>query len=355
MKVLIIGLGSIGQRHVRNLRHILGTRIELLAYRVRKSPEVITPALTLDDTRNVEQEYGIRSFPALESALEEAPEVAFVCNPSGLHMDVALKCAEAGCDLFIEKPLSDSLTGVDRLVAAVRSRNRIAMVGYQMRFHPCLQQLRILLEEERIGRPLAVRTTVGEYLPFFHRYEDYRETYAARADLGGGVILSQIHEFDYLYSLFGRPRCVFALGGHWSTLEIDVEDTASILLECSRGGRTLPVHVQLDYLQYPPTRSCEVVGENGKVSIDLVANETTLYTNRQPNPERFKVEAFDRNRLFLDELKHFLQCVETRQQPLIGLDDGLQSLRMALAAKESIATRQIVQLGSCDEQGTCQT
>ena len=99
---------------------------------------------------------------------------------------------------------------------------------------------------------------------------------------------------------------MFAIGGHWSALEIDVEDTASIMLECATEGRPLPVHVQLDYLQYPPSRRCEVIGDNGKVSIDLIANETILYTGHGGDCERFKVEGFERNQLFLDELRHFL-------------------------------------------------
>jgi len=352
MKILLVGLGGIGQRHARNLRALLGAGVDLLAYRVRGLANVVTPSLTLDANKSVEQEYHICAYNSLEAALAESPDAAFICNPSSLHLPAALACVAAGCDLFIEKPLSDSLQNVDRLVEAVQSQHRVAMVGYQLRFHPCVQRVHAVLKQGRIGRPLAVRAAVGEYLPFWHRYEDYRAMYAARAQLGGGVVLSQIHELDYLYSMFGVPRRVFALGGHWSTLEIDVEDTASILLECTVNDRSLPVHVQLDYLQYPPMRQCEVVGENGKLVMDLIANEVTLYTDRQAEPERFKVDRFERNQLFLDELKHFLHCVETRQQPMVTLRDGAESLRTALAAKESMATGRLVEVGDFVESAS---
>ena len=138
------------------------------------------------------------------------------------------------------------------LVRMAAEQERIAMVGYQLRFHPCLRKLAEIVQSGILGNLLAVRATIGEYLPNWHLYEDYRKMYAARADLGGGVVLSQIHEFDYLYSLFGLPRRIFAVGGHWSELEIDVEDTASILMECSVNGRTLPIHLHQDYLQSPP-------------------------------------------------------------------------------------------------------
>lgn len=344
MKILFIGLGGIGQRHARNLRSILGGNAELLAYRTRRLSHLITPTLGIDETRNPESEYGIRVFDDLNAALAEGPEVAFICNPSGLHVDVALQCVDAGCDIFVEKPLSNSLAGVESLIQLARKKSLVAMVGYQLRFHPCLKQLSSVLKQAGIGQVLAVRAIIGEYLPFWHRYEDYRGMYAARADLGGGVVLSQIHEMDYLYSLFGVPRRVFAMGGHWSELDIDVEDTASVLMEFSWGGRPLPVHLQLDYLQYPPTRQCEVVGDNGKITADFVTNEVLVYRDRNPVPERCKYDGFERNQLFLDELAHFLNCVKTRQQPMITLEDGLQSLRIALAAKESIASRRVVEI-----------
>jgi predicted dehydrogenase len=344
MRVLLIGLGGIGQRHSRNLRQVLGPDLELIAYRTRGRSDVVTPELSLDATRKVEQEYRIRSFGSLESALGESPDIAFVCNPSSLHVEVALKCAEAGCDLFIEKPLSNSLDNIDRLIDSVSANRGVAMVGYQLRFHPCIERLRAILNAGTIGRLLAVRAVIGEFMPYWHRYEDYRTMYAARADLGGGVILSQIHELDYLYSLFGAAKRVFAIGGHWSALDIDVEDAASIMLECVTEGRPLPVHVQLDYLQYPASRRCEVIGDNGKVSIDLIANETILYTGHGGDCERFKVEGFERNQLFLDELRHFLNCVETRQTPVVSLRDAAVSLRTALAAKESISTGQLVEI-----------
>jgi predicted dehydrogenase len=343
MKILVIGLGGIGQRHARNLRALLGNSLELLAYRVRGLSTLITPVLTADPTRDIEQEYKIRVFNNLESALAESPDAAFVCNPSSLHLDVSLKCVEAGCDLFVEKPLSNSPEGIQRLIDTVQASNRVAMVGYQLRFHPCVQRLRAILAEGTLGTPLAVRAVVGEFLPFWHRYEDYRRMYAARAELGGGVILSQIHELDYLYSLFGVPHRLLGIGGHWSDLEVDVEDTASILMEYSVNGRPLPVHVQLDYLQYPPMRQCEIVGDHGKVVVDLIANTLTLYANRQDEPERFQVAGFERNQLFLDELEHFLHCVRTRQTPMITLHDAAQSLRMAFAAKESISTGRVVE------------
>jgi predicted dehydrogenase len=344
MKALIIGLGSIGQRHARNLRASLGDSVEILAWRVRRLSHIVTPTLQADAERDVEREYDIRAFESLEAALAERPHIAFVCNPTSMHVPAALLCMRSGCDVFLEKPVSHKVDGLDDLARAAAEAQRIVMVGYQLRFHPCFVALQEIVESGVLGSLLAVRAAVGEYLPGWHPYEDYRQMYASRADLGGGVAVTQIHEFDYLYALFGKPRRLFSMGGHWSHLEIDVEDVASTLMEFEFAGRPLPVHLQQDYLQRPPSRNCEVIGDGGKVMMDLTGLSVTRYDKDGSIAETKQFGGFDRNQLFLDELRHFLECVKNRQQPVVDLNDGIWSLRMALAARESMASGRVVDL-----------
>ena len=277
MKFLVVGLGGIGQRHVRNLRTLLGSDADIAAYRVRRDSPALDDRLQVEVGRDVEEKYGVRAVADLEAALKDKPDAVLVCNPTSLHMEVALKAAEAGCGLFIEKPLSHDETRLDELIELVERRHVVALVGYQMRFHPCLLRLRTLLAKKAVGRVVSVRVEVGEYLPGWHTYEDYRRMYASRADLGGGVVLSQIHELDYVYWLFGLPRRVFALGGHLSGLEIDVEDVASTLFECVVDGRAVPVHVHQDYLQRPPARGCKIIGDAGQIHVDLQELSVTVF------------------------------------------------------------------------------
>jgi len=154
MNVLLVGLGSIGQRHVRNLRHLLGAQVEISAFRTRKLPRVLTDGFGIEPGSDVEEKYAIRVFDDLDEALAQRPTIAFICNPSSLHLPAATAAARAGCHLFIEKPLSHSWDGVERFVDIVERSNLVALVGYQMRFHPCLQRLRALLQEKRIGAVL---------------------------------------------------------------------------------------------------------------------------------------------------------------------------------------------------------
>lgn len=336
MKVLMVGLGGIGQRHLRNLRTLLGSEVEVIAYRVRKLGGVLTDQLKIESETGLEEKYGVKAYYGLDEALAQKPDAAFICNPSSLHIPVALACANAGCHLFIEKPLSHDMEGIEELIRVVDDKSLVGLVGYQMRFHPCLKRLHSLIQNRAVGDIVAVRAEVGEYLPGWHTYEDYRQMYASRQDLGGGVILSQIHEMDYLYWMFGLPKQVFTLGGHLSSLEIDVEDTASIMMDFMIDQRMVPVHLHEDYVQRPPTRTCHVIGDQGKILVDLRALTVNVFDGNGDLALSESYEGLERNQLFLDEMAHFLACIRGEEEPMVSIYDGAQSLKMALAAKTSL-------------------
>lgn len=344
LKVLFAGLGSIGQRHVRNLRALLGDQVEILAYRQRRSSLVLNPDMTVRAGADLETIYGIRTFVKLEDALEERPTAVFVTNPNVLHVPVALAAARAGCHLFIEKPISHSLDGVDELIDLVERQGLIAFVAYQFRFHPGLQLLKSMLSENRLGRLSAAHIVNGEYLPDWHPYEDYSKTHPASREMGGGCLRIQTHELDYALWLFGMPRRVFAVGGHLSRLDVDVEDSVSLLLECRDGDLPFPVHVHLDFLQRPPQRVCEIVGDTGKVLYDYHTN-TVKHHSTEPRAETLhRFDGFDRNQMFLDELKHFLDCLKGEAAPIVTLRQGRSSMRIAQGALESLETGRSVEL-----------
>jgi len=344
MKVLVLGLGGIGQRHVRNLRRLCGDDLEITACRTRGLSRVLTDTLTVDAHADLASTYRLRETRDLDRALAERPDAVFVCNPTSLHVPVALAAARAGRHLFVEKPLSDSWNGVDELIEVVERQRLASAVGYQMRFHPCLRRLRELLDANAVGRVIAVHALVGEFLPDWHTYEDYRDLYASRRDLGGGVILTQIHELDYLTWLFGMPRRIFGLGGHLSDLEVDVEDTASLLMECANGATIIPVHLHQDYVMQPPTRTCQVIGEEGRIDVDLRANTLRLADVSGQVRETVSFPDFQRNDMFIDEMSHFLACVRGEVAPVVSVRDGALSLRVALAARESLDRRDAVTL-----------
>lgn len=344
MKILMVGLGSIGQRHVRNLRAILGDELELLAYRVRGFRHVITPDLTIEPDGDIETKYNIKVYSDLDRALTHRPDAVFITNPNSLHIPVALAAANAGCHLFIEKPLSHNFDGVPELIELIKKKQLVCLVGYQLRFHPGLRLVQSLLKTNAIGRVVAVRVEFGEYLPDWHKYEDYRQYHASRKDQGGGIILAQIHDLDCVYSLFGMPRQVFAIGGKLSDLEIEVEDTVSILMEYWVGGSLVLVHIHQDYIQRPPTRSYEIIGNHGKIMWDYHGNKVYVTRLDQGISEVHCFDHFERNQLFIDEIQHFLACIRGSETPVVSVHDGANSLKIALAVKRSIETGEISKL-----------
>jgi predicted dehydrogenase len=335
MRVLIIGLGAAGQRHARNVRLLLGDQAELLAFRRRGGGQALSDTSALQPGRSPEDALGITVYRDLGEALAQAPAAVVVADPTSMHLAGAQRAAEAGCAVLVEKPLSHTWDGVPEFVADVARRKVPVLVGYQWRFHPLFARLRELLAGGAIGRLIAVNAVYGEYLPGWHPYEDYRESYAARRELGGGVLLTQAHDIDYLGWLVGWPEEVLCVGGHLSDLEIDVEDTASTLWRCRADGRDIPVHLHQDYLQKPPVRTCEFVGDAGKIGCDLLGFKLRAWDAEGRLAVDEDLSSFGRGDMFLAEMAHFLACVEGRESPVVGAAEGARSLAVALAALRS--------------------
>lgn len=332
LRALVVGLGSIGRRHARNWA-ALGLGEVWVCRRTTSVPE---PA-------GVEA----RHFDRLGDALAAQPDVVVVCNPTSRHVPTALAAVRAGCHVLVEKPLGASLDGVADLLQASAQHGRHVMVGYNLRFHPLLARARALLLAGAIGRPVSARAEAGEYLPGWHPWEDYRNSYSARRDLGGGPILTLSHELDSLCWLMGRPDRLVCLAGHTSSLELDTEDVAEVGLAFA-GGALGTVHV--DYVRRPPRRYLEVIGEDGVLRWEYDENRLLVYA---PGSRQWRVEegdpAFTRNDMFLDELRHFAACaLGEADRPLIDGRQGAAILAVALAALRAAADGRRVDLAARD-------
>jgi predicted dehydrogenase len=273
----------------------------------------------------------VRVETDLNAALSHKPQAAVIANQTSLHVNSALAAATAGCHLLIEKPLSDAFIGIEELRNAIELQSLVAMVGYQFRFHPSLQQVRRWLWEGAIGEIVTANVVWGEYLPNWQPWRDYRTSYSARASLGGGVLLTLSHPIDYLCWLLGEVKRVNAMTTCRSGLEIDVEDTAIIHLEFECGAI---VSVSLDYIQRPSQHNFTLVGREGVIRWDSKTGIAALETSE--GRSEFPVPAhFERNDLFVAELNHFFQCAAREDEPQCSLEEGERTLRVCLAAKES--------------------
>jgi predicted dehydrogenase len=328
-RFLVIGCGSIGKRHIGNLCR-LGVH-DIIAFDVQSSRR-----------EEVRERFGVSVVASLEEAWEYKPSVAVITVPTSLHVPLALQAAKHGCHLFIEKPLSHTMEGVDKLLREVKERGLITLVGCNMRFHPGLMRVKELIDEGTVGKVVATQVEVGQYLPDWHPFEDYRHSYSARQDLGGGVILDAIHEIDYIRWMLGEVKAVACFAGKLSRLEIETEDTAGILLRFSSGAIG---EIHMDYVQRTYSRTCQIIGDEGTIRWDYTSDEVQWYSAATREWQVLRNSSgWNPNQMYLDEMQHFLRCLVGEEKPTLDVFEGVRVLEVTLAAKASAKAGQIMTL-----------
>jgi predicted dehydrogenase len=324
-RALIVGQGSIGKRHLRLARALL--------------PDADIRVLRHRDNETV-PEFANGSFSRVDDAIGFAPQIAVIANPATFHLDVALPLARTGVHLLVEKPLAATLDGVSRLLDICREQGTVLMIGYNLRFLPSLQRFRDLLSRNAIGRVLSVRCEIGQYLPSWRPDTDYRHGVSARNELGGGALLELSHEIDYLRWIFGEVDWVQAALSRQSTLEIDVEDTAHLVLGFVPGsdGRRLVGTLNLDFIRHDTTRSCTAIGAEASLRWNGLTGSVERFDPGASQWREIFCHQHQRDDSYLEEWRHFLECIKERKAPLVAGEDGLGVLQIIEAARQASAS-----------------
>jgi len=324
-RVLIVGLGSIGKRHLRLARELM-PHADIRVLRHRNNNDV--------------NEYSNGSFTNLDDAISFKPQIAAIASPAPFHIATSQALAEIGVHLLIEKPLSDSLNGVSFLLETCKKKNLVLLTGYNLRYLLSLQRYRVLLGESIVGNILSVRCEIGQYLPSWRPDVDYRTIVSARSEMGGGALLELSHELDYLRWIFGEVKWVKATLCRQSELEINVEDSAHLTLgfQPISNNRQLIAQVNLDFIRHDTTRVCKAIGEKGTLRWNGISGVVSLY----PAGSNEWLELFShlhhRDESYLAEWKNFMECVVQHKKPLVTGEDGLMVLKIIEAARSSDAT-----------------
>ena len=323
-RVLIVGLGSIGKRHLQ-LAKMMNSEADIRVLRHQYCDQV--PAGTNG------------CFASIDEAIAFAPQIAVIANPAPFHIDIAQALASTGVHLLIEKPLSDSLKGIEQLIETCHRKGSVLLIGYNLRYLPSLQRFRDLLCDGVIGKVLSFRCEVGQYLPSWRPDSDYRDCVSAQRYLGGGALLELSHELDYLRWIFGEVDWVKATLSHQSSLEIDVEDSAHLTLgfipEVS--GHRLIGTVNLDFIRHDTTRLCTAIGEKGSMRWNGLADEVTLYAEGAREWSQVFSYPNQIDKSYLTEWQHFMDCVIKNKVALVRGEDGLRVLEIIEAARKSAA------------------
>lgn len=312
--LLICGLGSIGRRHLRHFRALGVERID--AYRTGKA--------TLSDEG---QPAADRVFFSLEEALAQHPEAVIVANPTSLHLETALAAVRAGAHVLVEKPLSHTTQGLDTLEEEAALRRRRVFVAYNLRFHPALQAIRSLVRSgEAIGRPILARAHFGAFLPDWHPWEDYRFSYAARRDLGGGVLLTSSHELDYLLWMLGPAERTCGLPAGLRPLDTDVDEAAALVIRHANGALSA---ITLSLAQKPPGRALEIACERGVLSLDLMQGDWFVRHADGRSEEHRPPAGFTLDDTYRAQAQAFLRALEGSREELATLSEARESVQIA--------------------------
>ncbi len=331
MKALVIGGGSIGKRHLTNLKTLGMQSLALVE---------------TDSSRRqaLADEVSVLTFSDIESGLEWRPDFAVIATPTHFHLEQASRAVRRGIHVFVEKPLCHTAKGMQELAQLVEAKKIISMVGCNMRFHPGPALVKQLLNEGRTGRILFARVHTGSYLPQWRPATDYRTNYAAQAQTGGGCILDCIHEIDLTRWYLGEVRDVMCMAGHVSSLEIATEDVAEIVCRHVSGAIS---EIHLDYVQRTYERGCQIVGERGSIFWDFNQKQVRWFDAASgewttlSQPDDWAI-----NQMYLDELKHFMGCVESGGATMLPIPEAMAVMQIAFAAKASAREGRVVPAAS---------
>lgn len=327
LKVLVVGCGSIGRRHARNLR-ILGVDHISALDRVPSLAQALA------------EEVGGTCYGDLDEALGGSPDAVLICTPPQSHLTMAEAFTDARCALFIEKPLAHTAQETDSFVRLNERVEVVTMVACNMRFHHGPATLYRLVREGVLGKVTGALIEAGQYLPEWRPNVDYRDTYSAHRGAGGGALLDFVHEFDYATWIFGFPDTVQCRAGRFGDLDLDVEDSADVIMG-AEGGASTTIHV--DYIQRSYSRSCKIIGTEGTLVWNAGVGIT--WYGAESRTRQFEEPAgYSMDNMYIEELRHFLDCVREERQTISPLATGIRVTRVVLAAKDAAARRETVRL-----------
>ena len=293
--LLLIGYGGIARRHLANIKALIQDANVLV---LRQSKSVLEPE---DDWASVTL--------SVAEALAFAPDAAIIASPASCHVEQALALAKINTHLLIEKPLSVSMDGVDALLEECSARGLTLMVG----------------------DIVSIQAEVGQYLPNWRPGKDYRATVSARGELGGGVLFELSHELDYVNWLLGGTASVSCFSARTGVLDMDVEDSATLILEgASRGIAS----IHLNMVQKNPSRTCRIVGTKGLIFWNYLENRVDVLRDGEA-PTHVALPLRESNTVYLEQLAHFFDCVCEHKTPLTEGIRAKRVLQIILAAKES--------------------
>jgi len=325
--VAVIALGSVGRRHLRILRR-LKYDLKITVVRSGRGGDI------------EEESLADRIVYSLSDAISSGIQAAIIASPAPMHVSQALELISAGVHLLIEKPLATSISEVSCLMDADRNSKTVTLMGFVMRHHPAAEMFKKQLDDGRLGRRLHTQIESRSYLPDWRTNKQYKDSVSASRELGGGVLFELSHEFDYSRWFLGDVRNVIGRLQNSGLLHLDVEESADIIMEHVSGQVT---NMHLSFNEKSPSRFRLITGENGQLFWDSL-NQVIEWRPNNGSIDRFQY-GYEYDHVYELQILHFIDCIENKSSPKVGLSDGLASLKIIEAIRISDRTGSRVAVG----------
>jgi len=321
--VLVVGCGSIGKRHARLLAERDDVQVwlcDVLEEHLQAAKQIVPEA---------------RAFQDLDDALAEGPDAVFVCTPDVFHRPMAVSALEAGCDVFCEKPLADSLEGAEAIRAAAEAAPGMLQVGYALRYHPGMRKLKDMVTSGQLGNIVGGRAIVGSY------YTLMCATTPHYLEAANALVFCYTHQIDYLRFFFGEVMRVSAEADTLGDLDMMPEPNVFSILLKYRSGAIGEIH--LDFIQHPERHTVELIGDRKTAVLNIEIGQLHLFDRDKEGYQVIPVTVA-RDEVYRTQIAGFLESARGDRVPTCSGDDGVAAVRIAEAAVESSEQHRMVQL-----------
>ncbi|MHA7733136.1 Gfo/Idh/MocA family protein [Nitrosopumilus sp. S6] len=319
MRFLVIGCGSIGQRHIKNLKKI-SKKFEIFVFDNNKILE-----------KNIVKEYKVFSIKE-NSMYSDFFDCILVCTPPNTHMNISTKIMKKNSNIFIEKPLSNNLNGIEKLIEKNKKTNSKIFVGYMFRFNKGIKKIKSIIESKKYGNALHVSAYFGQYLPDWRPNQNYVKNYTAWQKQGGGIIFDGSHEIDYLTWIFGNPLKIQSEYVKTKFIKSDAEAICDVIL---RFKNNVLGTIHIDFVRRKYKRTLEILCEKAVIRWSLSSNKIEIFIPNKAKETVIKLEE-DVNDMYLNELKHVISCINNKKKSdIIDIENGINILKSSKKIKEN--------------------
>jgi len=328
-KILFIGLGGAGQRHLRIFHDLLPNDTQYFAFRSKSTTPLLNKDFTVNNDKTLSSQYNIMELNSIEEAFLKKPDLTVISTPSSMHLKFMNKAVQNKSAVFVEKPWSNNKEGFEEFSDLILRENLNFNISFQRRYHPKILKVKKFIEDGKIGKPLSGVFNVYSHVPSWHPYEDWKKLYAVNANLGGGVLLTEIHEIDLVYWFFGLPKEVFCVGGNRSEEKLDIEDTVQIILIYDE----FSIQINLCFMHKKQSRNFHIAGTLSDISWNN--DELTIYSFNDKVEKQYDNSLVQNDDMFYGQARKFINNWKNNDT-ISALNSASGSLEIVEAAKKSL-------------------